>query len=170
MDPATITDPCAVPLACLAPWEEPGDWDYNDYRPKLGEEWPYYGEPLLDCCVNGNFDGVVNLVEEENMDPNGPDGFIPALAVAALYGDIDIIEYLLNSGADINRKVEGYFTPIEAAVHENRLETLQYLLDRGASVDRIYEISDAICPSEETRPIRRAIVALLGAHLPAGAV
>ncbi len=60
-----------------------------------------------------------------------------ALMYAAQTGRIEVIEYLLSKGADINAQsgVFGLGTPLIYAASGNRLEAIELLIDRGADID-----------------------------------
>jgi ankyrin repeat protein len=59
-----------------------------------------------------------------------------ALAKAALYGQVDIVRALLDSGADINaRTIISDWTPLMAAASEGKTAVVQILLDRGADIN-----------------------------------
>jgi ankyrin repeat protein len=75
-----------------------------------------------------------------------------ALYFACLHGRLDVVDYLLEQGADVNREVPGMSpslagTPLHAlssmsfgaagdplAIEQRRLPTMRFLLERGASV------------------------------------
>ncbi|KAI4204326.1 MAG: hypothetical protein LQ350_001306 [Teloschistes chrysophthalmus] len=85
------------------------------------------------------------LVEGANVNSKGPDGKAP-MHVAAIYGNADCIDTLLDNGADINikqtprgdagaRKFEGLRSPLHLAVAKGHQDVVQLLIDRGANVD-----------------------------------
>jgi len=59
-----------------------------------------------------------------------------ALASASDTGYTDMVEFLIECGADVNAKqIDDHFTPLLYACQSGRLETARLLLDRGALVD-----------------------------------
>lgn len=82
---------------------------------------------------NENFDMVKLLVRKgSNFKSNY------ALGLAAGTGQLDIVKFLLDAGADINDKAEEFFgfqyghTALYDAVKGNQLEMVKYLLAKGA--------------------------------------
>ena len=65
-----------------------------------------------------------------------------ALALAALYGHSEIVEYLLNQGSNVNSRDKGNRTPLHYAVLGNQIEISRLLISKGAKVDAIGEIRD----------------------------
>lgn len=53
---------------------------------------------------------------------------------AANHGFLDIVELLLEHGADINSKGGGGYTPLASAADGGNFVVMEYLLDRNASV------------------------------------
>ncbi|XP_050438309.1 myotrophin-like [Adelges cooleyi] len=49
------------------------------------------------------------------------------------YGHLDIVEYLIQNGADINKKDNFGITPLLCALWENHLKVAKYLIDKGAT-------------------------------------
>ena len=54
-------------------------------------------------------------------------------------GHINVAEYLLQSGADVNAQCTGGITPLIAAVLAGSAATVELLLRNGAEVDRVAE-------------------------------
>ncbi|MBD3254170.1 MAG: hypothetical protein GF383_03715 [Candidatus Lokiarchaeota archaeon] len=94
----------------------------------------YYG--LKEACYEGHL-GVVKLLIQAGADPNGGDfgaSENPLMKVAR-HGYIDIANYLLEQGADIEvRSYEGH-TPLLFAAYDGKNEMVQFLINRGANVN-----------------------------------
>ncbi|XP_023808183.1 myotrophin [Oryzias latipes] len=54
------------------------------------------------------------------------------LHVASDYGHVDVVEYLISVGADINAKDKYGFTPLISACFEGHLQCVKLLLEKGA--------------------------------------
>jgi ankyrin repeat protein len=70
--------------------------------------------------------GILN-----NMDSNGD----YMLNVAVIEGNIEIVEYLVSQGADINIKDGSGETPLQIAIHEGKLELIKFFLSKKADVN-----------------------------------
>ena len=64
------------------------------------------------------------------------------MALAALYGHSEIVEYLLKEGFDVNSRDKGNRTALHYAVLGNQIELSRLLISKGAKVDAIGEILD----------------------------
>ncbi|XP_050530350.1 myotrophin-like [Daktulosphaira vitifoliae] len=49
------------------------------------------------------------------------------------YGHLDIVEYLIQNGANIDKKDNFGITPLLCALWENHLKVAKYLIDNGAT-------------------------------------
>ncbi|KAL6637603.1 hypothetical protein ACP70R_025175 [Stipagrostis hirtigluma subsp. patula] len=105
--------------------------------------------PLQAAARSGRLDVVRCMVEELGFDINGssPQATclidisggnqlgITALAAAALGGQLDTVRYLLDNGADPNKKSHPASAPLDCAAKYGHDEVARLLLSRGASVD-----------------------------------
>jgi ankyrin repeat protein len=67
----------------------------------------------------------------EHVNQRGHFGNYP-ISVAAVRGDLDELNALLDAGANVNAIGERGNTPLHEAVGQNHLETVKTLLSRGA--------------------------------------
>jgi ankyrin repeat protein len=59
---------------------------------------------------------------------------MPALNLAALYGNIEAVSNLVANGADLNKSSRGHrSTPLHEATHGGHAEIVKFLLDAGAN-------------------------------------
>ncbi|KAG8686521.1 hypothetical protein FRC09_014073 [Ceratobasidium sp. 395] len=96
---------------------------------------------------DGDLARVKELVEEKGMSPNAPDdviGYTPMHA-AASYGHLNILEYLIEKGGDVNVTDEEGDTPLYTA---ESVTVAQFLVEHGAQVD--IKNSEDISPAEAT--------------------
>ncbi|VVC27504.1 Ankyrin repeat,Ankyrin repeat-containing domain,Peptidase M9A/M9B, collagenase, bacterial, partial [Cinara cedri] len=101
-----------------------------------GQNYDTYGETLLhEVARRGNLDMVKFLVEEAHAETNVlADGWLGTpLHSAATHGHIEVAEYLIKKGLDINILTNGY-TPLHSAVLHNQLDTVKYLMEAGADL------------------------------------
>ncbi|EGD72179.1 myotrophin [Salpingoeca rosetta] len=82
---------------------------------------------------NGDLDAVKTAVEGENVDVNVEltGGRLP-LTVAADMGQTDVAKYLIEKGADVNKKDGHGISALLAAVWEGHPDVVKVLLDAGA--------------------------------------
>ena len=70
---------------------------------------------------------------------------------AACEGNLDLVAYHVNEGADVNYiHPEVLSTPLVACILEGRTEVALFLLDRGANPNRVSE-SDGCTPAQAAR-------------------
>ncbi len=90
---------------------------------------------LVAACEEGDLKFVKRLIETSGIDVNGigSEGFSP-LMMAASEDEIEVLDFLIKKGADVNLKNNGWTALIEAA-DEGSLESMRRLLKAGADVD-----------------------------------
>ena len=64
------------------------------------------------------------------------------LIFAALRGDLQIAQILLNNGADVNTTTSEELTALQGAASEGQAHMVQFLLEAGADIDAIAEFED----------------------------
>lgn len=84
---------------------------------------------------NGDLDKVKESVEAQKLDVNAPiDGRSP-LHLAADYGQLEVMQYLVDKGANVNASDKHGISVILAAIWEGHTKCVKYLLDKGCSKD-----------------------------------
>lgn len=124
---------------------------------------------LFDAIENRDYEGVKTSIRSgawinqrehllyiPNIIPTNP----TPLIVACKNGDTEVVELLLQNGADINRE-DNYTgqTPLLAALHgkkSNRFSLAMYLIDRGANIH---------VNQSSTSPFQRSLL-ILGSDTP----
>jgi len=91
-------------------------------------------DALVMACEEGDFDFVKTLVNS-GIDVNGisSEGFTP-LMMATSNDEVEIVDYLLQQGADVNQTVNGWTALIEAA-DEGSLTSMKLLLKADADIN-----------------------------------
>ena len=102
---------------------------------------------IHDAAAAGNLDRVKQLVGENPALPGtySPDGF-PVVALAAVFGHLDVARYLADHGADVNASAtngSGY-NALTGAVTSSHTEVVKWLLAKGA--DPNYRYGPGYCP------------------------
>jgi uncharacterized protein len=96
---------------------------------------------LHDAVAVGNVDGVRQFVEKDPALAKSfsPDGF-PVVALAAVFGHLDVARYLVERGADVNvpaTNSSGY-NALTGAVASGHTEIVKWLLENGAAPNYRY--------------------------------
>lgn len=83
---------------------------------------------------DGNNDYVKDFLSQKNIDEL--DNYKrSALLNAALYGNSELIKWLIENGADVNLQDANGYTALHFAAQENHIESARILIDAGANVD-----------------------------------
>jgi len=103
-----------------------------------------YGTLLIQCVKSGNpamvqmalrYGASVNLGDEQNRTP---------LMYAAVLNRPDMMEILVDHGADINQQVYGYgYNALHLASIQGATKAVQFLVDRGADQPVLFDGRDA---------------------------
>lgn len=96
---------------------------------------------LPEAAAVGDLERVTRLVQQrpDLAKSFSPDGF-PAVALAAVFGQLNIVRYLAQHGADINATAtngSGY-NSLTGAVASGHTEIVQWLLEHGANPNHRY--------------------------------
>ena len=94
-------------------------------------------QELLDAVNVGDIAHVRRHLEELGKDPNHHDPWEKSVLIHASYnGHADIVELLIEKGADVNaRSKHSGRTPLIAAAYHGNVEALAVLLAHGADVN-----------------------------------
>jgi uncharacterized protein len=97
---------------------------------------------LFEASGLGHLDKVRHVVQNNPglAASYSPDGF-SALALAAHFGQQDIVEYLIENGAPVNAVAQNptKFTALTGALANNHGEIAKILINKGANVNYRYE-------------------------------
>ena len=90
---------------------------------------------LYEACSAGDTDRVRDLIQRDpsSLTSYSPDGF-PPVALAAFFGHIDILDILIQAGADVNAQARNAMqvAAIHAAVAARDARGVEILLRNGA--------------------------------------
>ena len=95
------------------------------------------GSNIMHFIKSGNFNQFKNLIEENsNLNINEEDkrGYTP-LTYACKYGDLDMVELLLDKGANIDYITSSRLTPLGEAAEYGFVDIVQFLISRGANLE-----------------------------------
>ncbi|XP_070558761.1 myotrophin-like [Ptychodera flava] len=85
---------------------------------------------------NGDLEAIKEHVEKPGFDVNqeihqGRNG----LHIAADYGQLEVLQYLVSKDIDVNLPDKHGITPLLSAIFEGHTECVRYLLSKGAKKD-----------------------------------
>lgn len=88
---------------------------------------------LVWSIKNGDLEQVKEAVASKSVDVNAPiDGRSP-IHYAADYGQLEVLEFLLSEGADLNVLDKHGISAILAAIWEGHSDCVKLMLTKGAS-------------------------------------
>ncbi|KAF7349543.1 Ankyrin repeat-containing domain protein [Mycena sanguinolenta] len=93
-----------------------------------------YLPPLYLCCSKGYLECVSQCIEK-GADINPVDATDTPLGVASYWENMDIVQLLLERGADVNLGGRQFGSPLGAASYQGKSDVVQLLLDKGADVN-----------------------------------
>lgn len=88
--------------------------------------------PLLLAYENDNFDVAEHLIEKGAHDVSTKDW---SLQGALEKCHLNLVNYLIEKGADVNKKDNDGNTPLHCAAKKGNIEVVKYLIGKGARVD-----------------------------------
>lgn len=94
----------------------------------------FLATPLYQACFDGQSSRVLLLLEE-GANPNCVVGNGNPLCAASSMGHANIVQLLLNAGADVNIEGGPFGSPLQAASACNQYLVVRLLLDSGADVN-----------------------------------
>jgi hypothetical protein len=116
----------------------PAMWAVNDFvsRPSSAES---QHPAVWEAIVAGNTDRVRTAIEssEIEVDVASPDSGASMLTVAVFLGHTDMVEMLLNAGADVNQRNRDQGTALHSAAFVGRAKEAGILLHAGADADAL---------------------------------
>ena len=89
---------------------------------------------LLNACLKGNLDIVKTLINQKNINQD-LNGATP-LNISAYNGYLNVVEFLYNAGADINKATINGYTPLIAASQNGYLNVVEFLYNAGANINK----------------------------------
>ena len=108
----------------------------SDANPEAYQDGGFNPGPLQDACLKGDIEIAQALIEAgASTDRRDYEGVQP-LHYAAIHDDPDLIQMLLDAGADPNMRADrSYRTPMHRAASYGNLRTIRALLAGGADPD-----------------------------------
>ncbi len=83
-------------------------------------------------AIFNDANGVVKLFLENGADVNAVFDFRPLIAMAAMFEQKEILETLIEYGANVNDPDGSYVTPLMFAARDGNVDIIEILLQNGA--------------------------------------
>jgi hypothetical protein len=91
---------------------------------------------ILEAIKNGDLDTLSRLVGNDESLRNGPNAFGSWLHDASTKGQLGIVKYLVENGANVNHRGDTFDAePITYAAFYGHIQVIEYLLSHGATLD-----------------------------------
>ena len=72
-----------------------------------------FNDPILEQFVNSDFNKKVEIIQSHGINSkNDRWAGKTLLHIAAIYGDLDSIQFLIDNGADVNARDKNGFSPL----------------------------------------------------------
>lgn len=95
-----------------------------------------YAKDIRSVIKSGQLDTVIDLLEKEPEMLTWMTPFGTWLHVAAAHGHLEIVEYLINAGLDVNAKGGTFSTnALERATAKGQLDIAKYLISKNVEID-----------------------------------
>ncbi|CAL1296328.1 unnamed protein product [Larinioides sclopetarius] len=78
---------------------------------------------------------MILITRDENVDANVTNNGLTALHIAVANGNLNFIEYLIQTGANVNTISDRFSTPLHLAVRRGNLKIVEYLILNGAKIN-----------------------------------
>jgi ankyrin repeat protein len=117
-------------------------------------------ELLRSEILNGDIERISSLIASGGVNLNGTRS---PLFEATICGRVDVLNLLLDAGADVNGSSEIYESPCHAAILSNQFDALRLLVERGANVLTSPSAAGVLLRAAHSKPDDRMLVFLLEA-------
>lgn len=118
----------------------------------LGEdvtEHRVWNDTMCKACETGNLEVVSQMIQNGfnvNYSIGSDESEEGPLLVAARNGQVEVVKFLLDNGARIDREYyyfddEQYLTSLDAAAYGRHVEVVKLLLERNASSDNVLDFA-----------------------------
>lgn len=90
---------------------------------------------LINACLDEDFESIKKLIKSgTNPNKSSKDGNTTPLIIISQKGNLKILKYLLDNGADPNKTDKYGYTPLVEACIKQDSKIIKYLLENGADV------------------------------------
>ena len=104
----------------------------------LWSSWDFRGRRMLNAFRDGH-PALGRALVLLGADPNYATGSTSPMHMAASVGDIDLMRFLVDHGAEVDRPVKWNISPLHLARKYHQVEAERFLVAHGANPDRIQQ-------------------------------
>lgn len=110
--------------------------EYSDDENIGDDETPVECKTILESAENGHLAALMDQIERNSMlvDCVDCDGYSP-LHRASYNGHLEVVKYLVKSGANIRRRTNDGWLPVHSAAKWGHTSVVAYYLDHGVDVN-----------------------------------
>ena len=91
-------------------------------------------EKFFDACLSGDIDDLKNLVEVVDVNEKAPSGS-SGLHMAAQEGHLEIVDWIIENGGDVNILCRRKTTPLHTAAMCGYIKIVETLTKNGADIE-----------------------------------
>ena len=115
-------------------------------------------DALLWAVKNGDMENIVKAVESIGFDINADisSGRAP-LHFASDYGQLNVCEYLVTHGANVELVDKHGITPLLAAIWEGHFDVCKFLISKGAKKDGLAPGGSTYMESTDDKDIKELL-------------
>jgi len=107
----------------------------NGMDPNLTFYLPTSPDYYLNEAIKFGISDIAHLLIAAGADPNRTDVSFSPLIQASGYGELDVMEDLIEHGANVNEVSSSKYTPMSRAFQTGDVEVIKMLIEHGGSVE-----------------------------------
>ncbi|VZH95299.1 unnamed protein product [Fusarium fujikuroi] len=133
-------------------WEETFTFPLAEKLIDAGFDLTRYGPSAIENALENESRDIPIFLVTKGVSVNSYGHRVTPFQGAALRQDLDLLQYFLELGADINKPpfpVRGY-TALQAAAAARSMEKVQYLLSKGAEINAAQAVTGGVTALEAT--------------------
>lgn len=136
------------------PEEDNPDWDSEAFQDSLDDFMGVNSTPFSIACENGDSEKVATLLKNGEHDdendlliaPCYTDNMLNITMIwACKHGDVEVVNILLNKGANFGSGIDYLMTPLQYACKYGHSDVVKVLLENGADVKyMVYSLRNGV--------------------------